>query len=59
MDAERDRTDPVDLAGLPRELAPPRGLEERTVSALRSHRLLDSAPIRRALMLRVAAAITL
>jgi hypothetical protein len=58
MDAERDRTDPADLAALPRELSPPRDLEDQTVAALRSHRLLGGSP-RRDTALRLAAAIVL
>ena len=59
MDAERDRTDPANLAALPRELPPPRDLEDQTVAALRSHRLLGNGPRRRDTVLRLAAAIVL
>jgi hypothetical protein len=59
MDAERDRTDPADLAALPREMPPPRDLEAQTVAALRSARLLDRGWRQRVTILRLAAAVVL
>ena len=59
MDAEPDPTDAADLVALPRELPPPRHLEERTVAALRAQRLLGGGSRRRETGLRLVAAIVL
>jgi hypothetical protein len=59
MDAERDRAEQVDLTGLPRELPPPADLEDRTVTSLRQHQLLDRRSPRRTIALRIAAGLVL
>lgn len=59
MDAERDPAEPPDLSPLARELTPPPDLEARMVAALRQHGLLRAAPSRRAVLLRIAAAVVL
>jgi hypothetical protein len=59
MDADRDPADPPDLSSLPREMAPPPHLEDRTILALQQLGLLAAPASRRALMMRLAAAIVL
>jgi hypothetical protein len=59
MDAEREPAEPPDLSTLARELTPPPDLEARTVAALRQHGLLKVASNRRAVLLRIAAAVVL
>jgi hypothetical protein len=59
MDVERDPPAPQDLSSLARETAPPPDLEDRTIRALRQQGFLAASAGRRALIMRLAAAIVL